>query len=330
MIVTLAIIQNSFWSLVSSAIPAATVVVLAALGAMIGERVGVLNLGQEGLIGVGAVYAVIGVTSWSAGSPWIAMLIGMVAAALAGAIFATAVVVFRANQVLCGLALALGGIGLSNQLGTNRNGTPLDVKFTEYTAGGAFTSSEPIEAIFRQDPVVYLAYVIIPVVLWFVLFRTRHGLNVRAVGENPAAADAVGVNVMATRFAYTVLGAALSGAGGAYMVLSFTPTWSPDIARGRGWIALAVVIFAAWRPGLVVVGALLYGTMSSLESTAQARGWGLPLLDAIDTAFFLSMVPYLVTLLVILVPAGLNHIGRRTRASAAPGALATAYFREER
>jgi simple sugar transport system permease protein len=91
-----------------------------------------------------------------------------------------------------------------------------------------------------------------------------------------------------------------------------------------------VVIFAAWRPGLVVVGALLYGTMSSLESTAQARGWGLPLLDAIDTAFFLSMVPYLVTLLVILVPAGLNHIGRRTRASAAPGALATAYFREER
>jgi simple sugar transport system permease protein len=155
-------------------------------------------------------------------------------------------------------------------------------------------------------------------------------MNVRAVGENPAAADAVGVNVMATRFGYTVLGAALSGAGGAYMVLSFTPTWSPDIARGRGWIALAVVIFAAWRPGWVVVGALVYGTMSSLEATAQARGWDVPLLNAIDFSFFLSMMPYLVTLVVILVPAGLTHLGRRTRASSAPAALAKPYVREER
>lgn len=325
-----ALIDNAFWSMISFAIPAAGVVVLAALGAMLGERVGVLNLGQEGLIGIGAVYSVIAVGSWGVDSPWLALLIGMVAAAIAGAIFALAVVVFRANQVLCGLALALGGIGLSNQLGTNRNGSPLDVKFTDLDPGGAFTGNDPIEAVFHQDPMVYIAYIFLPLVLWFVLFRTRHGMNVRAVGENPAAADAVGVNVMATRFAYTVLGAALSGAGGSYLLLAITPTWSPDVARGRGWIALAVVIFAAWRPGLAVLGALLYGTMASLETTAQARSWNIPGLNAIDTSYLLSMMPYLVTLVVILVPAGAAHLGRRSRATAAPGALATPYFREER
>lgn len=323
-------ITNDILSMVSSAIPASTVVVLAALGAMLGERVGVLNLGQEGLIGIGAVYAVLAVDEWGAGSPWVALLLGMIAAAVAGAIFAVAVVVFRANQVLAGLALALGGVGLSNQLGTNRNGTPLSTLFKPINPGGAFDENQLVQALLLHDPVVWIAYLLLPLVLWFLLFRTRHGMNVRAVGENPAAADAVGVSVMSNRFWYTVLGASLSGAGGAYMVLSFTPTWSPDIARGRGWIALAVVIFAAWRPGLVVVGALLYGTMFSLNTTAQANNWGLPFLNPIDTSFFLSMLPYLVTLIVILAPAGLNHLGRRRRATAAPGALAVPYFREER
>ena len=131
-----------------------------------------------------------------------------------------------------------------------------------------------VSAFLFHDPVVYLAYIGLPAVLWFVLFRTRHGMNMKAVGENPAAADAVGVSVTGWRIFYSVLGAALTGAGGAYMVLSFTPTWSPDIARGRGWVALAVVIFAGWRPGWAVAGALLYGSMISLDTTAPGPGLG--------------------------------------------------------
>jgi simple sugar transport system permease protein len=325
-----ALIDNPLLSLIGSAIPASTVVVLAATGCLLGERVGVLNLGQEGLIGIGAVYAVIAVTSWGVGSPWLALALGMVAAAVAGVLFALAVVVFRASQVLVGLALALGGIGLSNQLGTNRNGTPIQTQFTELNPGGGLDDGGLGEALLFHDPVVYLAYLVVPLVVWLVLFRTRHGMNMRAVGENPAAADAVGVDVVWARVSYAVLGAAMSGAGGAYMVLSFTPTWSPDIARGRGWVALAVVIFAAWRPFRVVAGALLYGAMISLDTTAQARGWHLPFLSAIDLSFLLSMLPYLVTLVAILIPAGASRIGRHLRSTAAPAALAIPYAREER
>lgn len=326
----LALIDNAFLSVISSAIPASTVVVLAATGAMLGERVGVLNLGQEGLIGIGAVYGVIAVLSWNVESPWLALLIGMIAAGLAGLLFAICVVVFRANQVLVGLALALGGIGLSNQLGTNRNGELITTQFEEVNPGGEFEDGGVLEAFLFHDPVVYIAYLVLPTILWFVFFRTRHGMNMTAVGENPAAADAVGVSVVWSRLGYTVLGAAISGAGGAYMILAFTPSWSPDIARGRGWVALAVVIFAGWRPFRVVAGALLYGAMISLGTTAQARGWDLPFLGPTDLSFFLSMLPFLVTLIAILIPAGAAKIGKRVRSTAAPAALAIPYSREER
>jgi simple sugar transport system permease protein len=333
-------IDNDILSIIAVAIPASTVVVLAAIGAMVNERVGVLNLGQEGLIGIGAVYAVIASGQWDVDSPWVCMAIGIFAAAVAGTIFAVAVVVFRANQVLAGLALALGGIGLSNQLGTNRNGTPVTTLFRPFSIFGpggppqqgrdASFWEELGQALFEHDVMVYVAYLVIPAVLWFVLFRTRHGMNVRAVGENPAAADAVGVNVTVVRAAYTVLGSAITGAGGAYLVLAFTPSWSPDVARGRGWIALAVVIFAAWKPFRVVLGALLYGAMTSLNFTAQANEWNLPFLEPTDLSYVLTMLPYLVTLAAILLPAGAAHFGRRTRATDAPGALARPYFREER
>ena len=202
-------VDNALLSLVKVAIPASTVVVLCARGVMLAERVGVLNLGQEGLIGIGAVYAVIAATEWGVGSPWISMLIGMVAAAMAGAVFAVVVVVFRANQVLAGLALAIGGIGLSNQLGVNRNGTPIRTLFAEINPGGRFTSNAFLETFFFHDPVVYIAYILLPAAFWFLLFRTRHGMNMKAVGENPASADAAGVNVTWARIGYSVAGASL-------------------------------------------------------------------------------------------------------------------------
>jgi general nucleoside transport system permease protein len=304
-----------------TAIDAGTVVVLAGMGELVTERVGVLNLGQEGLIGIGAVTAVIvakGVTS-----PWVALLAGMAAAGLLGFLFASSVVVVRTNQVLTGLAVVLIGVGLSNQLGNNYQGSPVVHRFVPFDIPLLADIPQIGPALFRHDVIVFLSYVALPVVVAFLLFRTRHGMNLRAVGENPAAADAAGINVTAMRLLYTSLGAALTGAGGAFLVLSFTHAWSPNVARGRGWVALAVVIFASWRPSLLVFGALLFGAMISLGFIAQQQNWGIP-------SSALSMLPYVVTLALIVLPPALARFGVKVRSSVAPAALAQPYFREER
>jgi simple sugar transport system permease protein len=307
--------------ILETALPASTSVALAASGEMMNERAGTLNLGQEGVLSLGAVAAFIVGTNTR--NPFLALAVGTIVGALAGVVFATAAVVIRANQVLTGLALAVGGVGLANQLGNGRQGALLISRFESVEI--PVLSDIPIvgHAMFDQDPVVYFAFYILPVVLWYVLFRTRHGLNLRAVGENPAAADAAGVNVTGIRFNYAVVGAALSGAGGAHLVLGYTQNWSIGVVSGAGWVSLAVVIFAAWRPFLVVLGALLFGAMTSLGFVAQARGWDIP-------SYVLAMLPYLVTLALILVSAGMAGFGRRVRASAAPASLAVPYFREDR
>ena len=306
--------------ILQTALPASTSVALAAQGEMLNERAGTLNLGQEGLLSLGAVGAFMVGTNTR--NPFLALAVGLLVGALAGTVFAAAAVVIRANEVLVGLALAVGGIGLANQLGNGRQGALLLSRFEPVAIPGL--SDIPVlgEALFDQDPVVYFTFFVLPVVLWFLLFRTRHGMNLRAVGENPAAADAVGVNVTGMRFTYAVVGAALSGAGGAHLVLGYTQNWSIGVVSGAGWVSLAVVIFAAWRPFLVVFGSLLFGAMTSLGFVAQARGWDIP-------SYVLAMLPYLVTLVLILVPAALSGSTGR-RASAAPAALGVPYFREER
>ena len=307
--------------ILETALPASTSVALAASGEMLNERAGTLNLGQEGTLSLGAVAAFIVGTNTD--NPFLALAVGVLVGALAGIAFATAAVVIRANQVLAGLALAVGGIGLANQLGNGRQGDLLLSRFEPVEI--PVLSDIPLigQALFNQDPVVYFAFYVLPVVLWFLLFQTRHGMNLRAVGENPAAADAVGVNVTGMRFAYATIGAALSGAGGAHLVLGYTQNWSIGVVSGAGWVSLAVVIFAAWRPFLVVLGSLLFGAMTSLGFVAQARGWDVP-------SYVLAMLPYIVTLVLILVPAGLAGFSPRLRASAAPASLAVPYFREDR
>jgi general nucleoside transport system permease protein len=307
--------------LLHTALPASTSVALAASGEMLNERAGTLNLGQEGVLSLGAVTAfMVGTTTRN---PFLALAVGAVVGAIAGSVFAAAAVVARANQVLVGLALAVGGIGLANQLGNGRQGNLLLSRFKPVEI--PILSDIPVlgHALFDQDPVVYFTFYVLPVVLWFIIFQTRHGMNLRAVGDNPAAADAVGVNVMGMRVSYAIIGAALSGAGGAHLVLGYTQKWSIGVVSGAGWVSLAVVIFAAWRPFLVVLGALLFGAMTSLGFVAQARGWNVP-------SYVLAMLPYVMTLVLILVPAGLAGVSRRVRPSAAPAALGVPYFREDR
>lgn len=304
-----------------TAIDAGTVVVLAGMGELLTERVGVLNLGQEGLIGIGAVAAVIVADQVS--SPWLALAGGMLAAGVLGFVFATSVVVVRTNQVLTGLAVVLIGVGLSNQLGNDYQGSPVAHTFTSLEIPILADIPQIGPALFNHNVIVYFSYLFLPALVAIMLFRTRHGMNLRAVGQNPAAADAAGINVTGMRLLYTTIGAALSGAGGAFLMLSFTPVWSVNVARGRGWVALAVVIFAAWRPALLVSGALLFGAMISLGFLAQQQNWGIP-------SFVLAMLPYLVTLALIIVPAALARFGLKIRSSVAPAALAQPYFREER
>jgi simple sugar transport system permease protein len=304
-----------------TAIDAGTVVVLAGMGELLTERVGVLNLGLEGLIGIGAVAAVIA-TDLGMG-PWTAFVVGMLAAALFGFLFASSVVVIRTNQVLTGLALVLVGVGLSNQLGNDYQGSPIQDRFRPLPIPVLADIPQVGPALFNHTLVVYVAYVALPLGVAFLLYRTRHGMNLRAVGENPAAADAAGINVTGMRLCYATIGASFAGAGGAFLMLAFTPVWAVDVARGRGWVALAVVIFAAWRPFRLVFGALLFGAMISLGFIAQQQNWGV-------SSFVLSMLPYVVTLTLIVVPAALARFGIRARSTVAPGSLAQPYFREER
>lgn len=312
--------MGSFFDTLRTSIDAGTVIVLAGMGELLGERVGVLNLGLEGMIAIGAVAAVIGADHGL--SPVEAFAIAMAAGAMCGVIFGIVTSVVRANQVLAGLAFVLLGVGVSNELGSSYSGVPVEATFSAWPIPYLHELPRVGDALFNHDPIVYLAYLVLPAVTAWMLFRTRHGLNLRAIGENPGAADAAGLNVTATRLGYSTVGGALAGAGGAYLVLSFTPAWTQNVAGGSGWVALALVIFAYWRPWRLVFGALLFGAMVSFGFLAQTKNWGLP-------APLLSMMPYVVTLVLIVLPALLPGV-RLRRNGAAPAALAIPYFREQR
>ncbi len=305
--------------LLQTSLLAGGVLALAALGEVLAERVGVVNLGVEGLIALGAVTAIAAVTA----SPY--PVIGLAAALLVGfgfgMVFATATVVLRANQILCGLALTLIGTGLAATLGRGYAGMPSPAVFQPIAI--PYLSEIPLlgRALFTQNILVYVIYLALPLALHFIMFRTRHGLNLRAVGENPAAADAAGIPVLRFRFWYVALGSALAAGAGAYLTLAFVPSWSEGVVAGRGWIAVALVIFAGYRPLNAVFAAFLFGLITSLGFVGQARNWIIP-------APFLSMLPYLGTIALMIVP--VLAWQRMRRLMAAPEGLAQPYFRDER
>ena len=305
--------------ILSTALLAGGVLVLGALGEVLAERVGVFNLGLEGLMALGGVTGII-VTAHGAGAP-LGLLAGIVVAGLFGAIFAAAVVLLRANQTLCGLALTISGSGLASAVGSPYSGQPAKAIFPGVPI--PFLSDIPLlgRAVFSQNLLIYVIWIALPLFLHWLLYRTRHGMNLRAVGENPGAADSAGVRVILLRFAYVVAGAALAGAGGAYLTLAFVPSWSDGITGGRGWISIALVIFAGFRPLNAALGAFLFGIVTALGFVGQARNW--PVAPA-----FLSMLPYLVTVACMIGPALLSP--RMQRRLAAPAALGLPYFREQR
>lgn len=288
---------------------------LAALGLIVCERAGVLSLGAEGLMLVGAL-AGIG-AQLVFGEAAVSLLIAMLAAAVVSLLFAAMVIWLRVNQVIAGLALVFFCQGLTALVGTLADWT------NKATAGIGSVALWPLSALpvagrlFQQNALVWLTLPIFVAVTWF-LMRTSTGLRLRAVGENPQAADAAGIPVSAYRFAAVLAGSALVGLAGAYISVVSTKLWIAGMTGGRGWIAVGLVIFARWSPWKALAGAVLFGCIEALIPQMAAAGVQLP-------QYFVQMTPYAVTLGVMVWVALARRGGEGE-----PGALGVPYVREER
>lgn len=303
-------------AVLATAVAAGTPILFASLGEIMTERSGILNLGVEGMMLVGAVCGFM--FALSSSNPWV----GVLAAALAGGslalIHAFLTVTLKANQVVSGLALTIFGTGLSGYLGKELIGLPLPfaIKTVKLNFWGDIPIIGPI--LFNQDALVYLSFVIV-ILLWVLLFRTRAGLNLRSVGENPSAADSLGVSVSKIRYMYTIMGGMLAGIGGAYLSLAYAPAWMENMTAGRGWIAVALVIFAKWNPVYALLGAFMFGAIDAL-------GFRMQIIDVNISPYFLNMLPYLFTIIVLIISTRKSLAG----GVGAPKALGFAYDREER
>lgn len=311
----------------ASGIAYGTPLLYASLGEVLAERAGVLNLGVEGMMLVGAVmgfWAVQRVHATTAVS--LAVAIGV--AALAGIAMATIhaflVITLRASQIVSGLALTIfgGAAGLSSYLGNDLNlaDNPARHHFDAIFPASMQHWSIVGPILFGQNLLVYASWACVVAVSLY-LSRTRPGLNVRAVGESPASADAMGINVTAYRYLHTLAGGAFAGVAGATFTLAITPQWTSGITGGAGWIAIALVIFAFWRPALCLVGAYFFGALQALSPQLQARGIHLG-----PTELWTNSLPYVMTVLVLVF---VSSSGARRRLGA-PASLGLPYVREER
>jgi simple sugar transport system permease protein len=269
---------------------AATPLLFAALGELVVEKSGVLNLGVEGMMLVGAVCGF--ALTIQTGSAVTGFLVAALAGAATASLFAVLTLFLLANQVATGLALTLFGVGLSALIGQGFVGIPLEGLPKLYIPG---LTDLPVvgQALFGQDIMVYLAVAAVPLVHLF-LYRTRAGLVLRAVGENHTAAHALGYKVLRIRFLAVLFGGAMAGLGGAFLSMDYTPMWAENMTSGRGWIALALVVFATWKPVRAMLGAWLFGGVTILQLHVQGLGIDVP-------SQLLSMLPYLATVLVLVL-----------------------------
>ena len=280
----------SLTPIILTVITAATPLVFAALGELVVEKSGVLNLGVEGLMLIGAVAGFAAATA--TGSATIGVIAALAAGAALSMLFAVIVLELRANQVATGLALTLFGTGVASLLGQGYVGFPIQPLPTFEIP---LLSSIPIigPVLFNHDPLVYLS-VLMTLAVWWFLFKTRSGLVLRAVGESHDSAHALGYSVLGIRYLAIAFGGAMGGLAGAYLSLVYSPMWSENMTAGRGWIALALVVFATWKPQRVLAGAYLFGGVTILQLWAQGQ--------AVDVASqLLSMLPYLATIVVLVV-----------------------------
>jgi simple sugar transport system permease protein len=300
-------------SVVQRTLVAATPLLLGTVGEIISERSGILNLGVEGVMAVGAVTAFI--VTHHTGNPWLGLCAAILAGMVVSVIHAFASVSLQSNQVVSGLALTMLGLGMAGLLGKPYVGKPLAVKINAMTI--PFLSDLPVvgPALFNQSPFFYLA-ILLAIGAWFMLEHTLLGIRIRSAGENPKATETQGVNVSLLRYGSVIAAGGFSAMAGAHLSISYSKSWIEGMTAGRGWIVIALTIFALWNPLRAMLGAFLFGGIFVLQYMLQPLG---------ISPNFLAMLPYLATLLVLLV-GGL----RDSRRLNAPAMLAEPYRRGER
>jgi len=302
--------------LFANTVKAGTILLFPTIGEIFSERAGILNLGVEGMMLIGAFVGF--VVAYSTKNPYIGFFAGVLAGGIASLIHAFISITLRGNQIVSGLALTIFGGGFTTFYGQKWINMTLTQTLTPVKI--PILSNIPFigKVFFNQDLIVYLSYIVV-FVMWFILYKTRLGLNLRAVGENAKAANAMGISVYKVRYGWTFFGGLLAGAGGAYLTTAYAPFWLDGITAGRGWIAIALVIFAMWDPVKALIGAYLFGGINALQFQLQATGTTIP-------SAILNMLPYIGTFIVIII----SSIIVKTRHIKPPKELGIPYVREEK
>ncbi len=309
--------MNWLISLISAGVVVATTLGFATIGEIMMEKVGHLNLGLEGIMLVGAISGFMVATTTK--NPFLSILATIGVGMLMGLLYATMTIVLRANQVVTGLALTFFGTGIAYYLGKPFIGQTVPQNITE-----AFKWPIPVlkdvpifgPIIANQDVFVY-ALIIIACLMGFYFKYTRTGLRATMIGHNPAAADAIGIPITTYKFIHIMIGSAVVALSGAYLSLVYVPSWQENITAGRGWIAVALVIFVGWRPSIALIGALFFGTLEILGSRLQNTAFEV-------SKYYTDLVPYVLTILVLIM------MSYRKQKSQAPTKLGESYHRESR
>lgn len=311
--------MNGIVLFLAAAVVAGTPLLFATLGEIITEKSGNLNLGVEGMMLMGAVMGFY--VGFNTHNPMLAMMAGALGGAAGALIYAFLTISLRANQVVCGLSLTIFGSGFSSFMGKSLSGKviPADLKVFFKPFSIPILGDIPYigKIFFQQDAYIYFGY-IAAVLLGIYLFKSRYGLNLRAAGENPGSADAAGINISLYKYVHTLAGGALCGLGGAYLSLVYVPAWQENITAGRGWIAVALVIFATWNPYKALMGSYLFGGLDIIGFRIQGTKFAI-------SQYFIDMLPYIVTIVVLVFVSF-----KKNKTSSPPKSLGEAYFREER
>lgn len=312
-----------FISILVITIRAGASLLYATFGAIITERSGIQNLGVEGIMIASA--AVSFAAAFHSGSAWIGVGAAILTGVLLGLILALLTITLRAEQVVSGLAITIFGSGLASFMGQRLGPGSTTMVGLQGPSFQRIPIPYLIEipyigpSLFNQDLLIYILYLIIPII-WFYFYKTRKGLELRAVGENPQAVDALGINVTRLRFTYTIIGAIFMSIAGAHLSLGYLQGWADNITGGRGWIAIALVIFSTWNPLRAVLGAILFGGINAIQFRMQAAGTTLP-------SSFLNMLPYIATILVLIFITWTEKFRKRL---GTPTALGIPFVREEK
>lgn len=299
--------------IISMGITAGTPLLFSSVGEILTERTGVLNLGIEGFMLMGAMTGFM--VSYQTGNKWLALLVVIGVCLVLGLILSFILITLRANQIAAGIAFTIFCAGLSIIVGKPFIGVVARDTFKKLTFSG-LDKIPLLQLLLNKDLLVFVA-IALAIIVWVFVYKTKSGLHLRAAGDNPSTLDSLGVNVIAQRYIYTTLGSILAGIGGAYLSLAYSPSWIEGMAAGRGWLTIALVNFALWNPLYAIGGAYLYGIFYALSFRIEAMGIAIP-------SYFLRMLPYIFPIIILIISKLKN------KKNYAPRYLCAPYIREEK